>query len=495
MRPPGRLAATEPSCIAARETAGPTSHGFIVLMAVEPSDLAWSHNALGRLGAPDDVRVVWLGTAGFAIEYRGSVVLIDPYVTRASLGSLLVSVRPDREAIARHVPRADAIIVGHTHFDHALDVPEIARRTGAIVFGSRSAAALCRAGGVPADRVDVVERDSGSAAVEREVGPFAMRFIPSAHSRFLLGRVPAVGDIADCDDVPARASEIPVRRCLRDRDPRRRPHALPHRERRARRRERACWPHRSRAHVRCRLDVEPRLSRARAASTRARCRAPFALGQLPPSHPRARANAPRDADASSGRPARVCIERGQDRDASDPGTRPAVTPRDGCGCGIVGEPHRRRRRSILEASGARLRRSCRDCADRPLALGACGRHGVSARHHQRQRRRPSWRASATDPGGHRRRGGQTEDRPSHSAGRTRTGTRGPRGEGAGAAGAAAAASKRRRLGAARKARQFAPTSVKPRQPGCDRSQRVRLVIARPRARVSARDPESRDPFP
>jgi L-ascorbate metabolism protein UlaG (beta-lactamase superfamily) len=175
-------------------------------MSVEPSDLAWRHDALGRQGGPDDVRVVWLGTAGFAIEYRGSVVLIDPYVTRASLGSLLVSVRPDREAIARHASRADAIIVGHTHFDHALDVPEIARRTGAIVFGSRSAAALCRAGGVPPDRVDVVERDSGSAPVEREVGPFAMRFIPSAHSRFLLGRVPAVGDIADCDDVPARAS-------------------------------------------------------------------------------------------------------------------------------------------------------------------------------------------------------------------------------------------------------------------------------------------------
>lgn len=149
----------------------------------------------------------WLGTAGFAIEHRGHVLLIDPYVTRASLARCVLSrLRPDVDAIARYVPRADAIVVGHTHFDHALDAPEIARRTGARVFGSRSAATLCLASGVPADRVEVVERDVGSAPVEREEGPFRLRFLPSAHSRFVLGRVPFPGDIADCDDVPMHAS-------------------------------------------------------------------------------------------------------------------------------------------------------------------------------------------------------------------------------------------------------------------------------------------------
>jgi L-ascorbate metabolism protein UlaG (beta-lactamase superfamily) len=169
-----------------------------------PSDIAFGPDAFGRTGGAGDVRVVWLGTAGFAIEFEEHVLLIDPYVTRASLGTLLGELRPDIAAIERHVPRADAIIVGHTHFDHALDVPAIARRTGARVFGSRSSAALCRAGGVPEERIEVVERPSGSAAVDREIGPFALRFVPSAHSRFFLGRVPAPGDIADCDDVPMR---------------------------------------------------------------------------------------------------------------------------------------------------------------------------------------------------------------------------------------------------------------------------------------------------
>jgi L-ascorbate metabolism protein UlaG (beta-lactamase superfamily) len=111
---------------------------------------------------------------------------------------------PDEGAITRHAPRADAIIVGHTHFDHALDVPAIAVRTGAMVLGSRSAALLCRAAGVPEARVRDVERAPGCEPVIAEVGPFRLRFVPSAHSRFFFGRVPFPGEIADCDDVPLR---------------------------------------------------------------------------------------------------------------------------------------------------------------------------------------------------------------------------------------------------------------------------------------------------
>ncbi len=37
------------------------------------------------------------------------------------------------------------------------------------------------------------------------MGPFRLRFVPSAHSRIVLGRVPFQGDIADCSDVPMRA--------------------------------------------------------------------------------------------------------------------------------------------------------------------------------------------------------------------------------------------------------------------------------------------------
>ena len=185
---------------------------------MRPADIAWSIDALDktgdRTGRPGAVLVRWLGTAGFALECAGTVVLIDPYLTRASLARcVLAPLHPDGAAIARHAPRADAIVLGHTHFDHALDAPEIARRTGARVFGSRSAAALCRAQGVPADRVEVVQPEPGSQPVVREVGPFVLRFVPSAHSRLVLGRVPFPGDIADCDDVGGPAMRANAYRC------------------------------------------------------------------------------------------------------------------------------------------------------------------------------------------------------------------------------------------------------------------------------------------
>lgn len=151
----------------------------------------------------DPVRVTWLGTAGFAIEHAGHVVLVDPYVTRASLGRCLAGgLRSDLALVARHFPRADAIVAGHTHFDHALDIPAIARATGAMVYGSRSCERLCRAAGVAADRVVDVEARLAGEPFRAEVGPFELRFVPSAHSALALGRVPFPGDIADCAELP-----------------------------------------------------------------------------------------------------------------------------------------------------------------------------------------------------------------------------------------------------------------------------------------------------
>ena len=154
------------------------------------------------------IHIRWLGTAGFEIRCDDHVVLLDPYITRASLSRCAFgSISSDLPAITEYVPRADAIIVGHTHFDHALDVPAIARQTGAKVFGSRSAIRLCRAAQIPESQLQMVEREAGEEAIEAEVGPFTLRFAPSAHSRFLLGRVPFPGDISDCDEVPIKTGD------------------------------------------------------------------------------------------------------------------------------------------------------------------------------------------------------------------------------------------------------------------------------------------------
>ena len=168
-----------------------------------PEDLFFSsptpHGGVGS------VCVTWLGTAGFSIAHAGHVVLLDPYLTRASLSRCVFApLRPDSALAHRLVPHADAIVLSHTHFDHALDAPAIARQTRARVFGSRSAVHLCRSHGVAATQVECVEPQAGHTPYEAEVGPFRLRFWPSAHSAFLFGHVPFPGDIADCTDVPLR---------------------------------------------------------------------------------------------------------------------------------------------------------------------------------------------------------------------------------------------------------------------------------------------------
>jgi L-ascorbate metabolism protein UlaG (beta-lactamase superfamily) len=168
----------------------------------QPADLFFPTGT--TLGGAGTVRVTWLGTAGFAIEHDDQVLLLDPYLTRASLTRcVLAPLRTNAVLTQRLVPRADAIVLSHTHFDHALDTPEIARRTRARIFGSRSALHLCRSHGLSDTQLECVEPEGG-APHHAEVGPFRLRFWPSAHSAFLLGRVPFPGDIADCSDVPMR---------------------------------------------------------------------------------------------------------------------------------------------------------------------------------------------------------------------------------------------------------------------------------------------------
>lgn len=144
------------------------------------------------LGLPPGVEVRWLGVAGFALTCEGTTIVIDPYVTRRPVGDLLRRKvwASDPALLERHVPEADAILLGHTHFDHALDAPALARRDGAPVYGGSSAAALLALHGLGAQAVTV------EAHRPYEIGPFTVTFVPSVHSKLVLGlKVPNGGEI------------------------------------------------------------------------------------------------------------------------------------------------------------------------------------------------------------------------------------------------------------------------------------------------------------
>jgi L-ascorbate metabolism protein UlaG (beta-lactamase superfamily) len=150
--------------------------------------LAWT----GASPLPAGVSVTWVGTAGFRLAYEGTVIWIDPYVTRLPLGQLVRRrvVPPSADAVARWIDRADAVLVGHTHFDHALDVPAIVKRFACPAYGSSSLQHLLGLRGL-AERAVVVEPHR-----EYEVGPFRFHFVPSVHSKLQLGLgIPYSGEL------------------------------------------------------------------------------------------------------------------------------------------------------------------------------------------------------------------------------------------------------------------------------------------------------------
>ncbi len=158
---------------------------------VTAEQLTW----IGAL--PKGLELTWFGTAGFRLAYQGKVLWIDPYVTRMPMAAVALRrvVPSSPEAVARWVDRADAVLVGHTHFDHALDVPAIARAHGCKVYGSSSLRNLMGLHGL-ADQTVVVD-----AKRDYEVGPFKFHFVPSVHSKLQLGlRIPFSGELT-CEHV------------------------------------------------------------------------------------------------------------------------------------------------------------------------------------------------------------------------------------------------------------------------------------------------------
>ena len=169
--------------------------------AIDRSVLADLDAAHRGLALPEGLELEWLGTAGFRMAMEGTTILIDPFLTRRDVAGTLgdPTFHADGALVDRLVPDADAVLVGHCHFDHAVDVPHLARR-GATVYGSSSVRNLLGLHGLAARAIEV---DPGAVY---EIGPFTVRFVPSRHSKLLFGlAVPSDGELT-CDSLDALGS-------------------------------------------------------------------------------------------------------------------------------------------------------------------------------------------------------------------------------------------------------------------------------------------------
>jgi L-ascorbate metabolism protein UlaG (beta-lactamase superfamily) len=148
------------------------------------------------------VTATFLGTTSVLFEDGETSILSDGFVTRPALLELGRPIVPDETRIRRTMEKLgvrslDAVFTGHTHYDHALDAPQIARQTGAVLIGSESTSNLGRAVGLPAERIRVVSDGS-----RLTFGKFELTFVESRHSPD--DRYP--GDIDAPFEVPAPVS-------------------------------------------------------------------------------------------------------------------------------------------------------------------------------------------------------------------------------------------------------------------------------------------------
>jgi len=85
--------------------------------------------------AAGEIRLTYLGQAGYEITDGKTIVLVDPVITMVKLRrdttpanlnvpkEISTILTPDTEAIDSKIKRADYILITHGHYDHLLDAP------------------------------------------------------------------------------------------------------------------------------------------------------------------------------------------------------------------------------------------------------------------------------------------------------------------------------------------------------------------------------------
>lgn len=155
----------------------------IAVFAIHPDiqDLP-SPDASLRTPQPDSLRIQWLGTSSLLISDGRTHLLTDAYFSR--IGKVAAVTRPmapnaariDQALAAAGIDHLDAIPVLHSHFDHVLDSPWVAMRTGADLLGSESTLNVGRGAGMAAEHLRLAE--PGKAM---RYGEFEIIFLLSEH--------------------------------------------------------------------------------------------------------------------------------------------------------------------------------------------------------------------------------------------------------------------------------------------------------------------------
>lgn len=126
--------------------------------------------------------ITWLGVSTVLVDDGTSAIMTDGFFSRPGLLDVgLRRLTPSESRIDYCLNRAGvhrlaAVLPVHTHFDHVLDSPLVAQRTGAQLIGGRSAANVARGQGLSPENIVVA-----TPGEELSLGPFGVTLIESHH--------------------------------------------------------------------------------------------------------------------------------------------------------------------------------------------------------------------------------------------------------------------------------------------------------------------------
>ena len=157
--------------------------------------------------------VTWLGVTTVLVDDGETQLLVDGFFSRPTLADSLLQrpVNNDAATINYALYEYDmrnlaAIIPVHSHFDHAMDVGEIALRSKASVLGSESTANIARGAGVLEDQLIIA-----TPGETYNFGEFGVRLVETRHGPIgWRGSVPLSGTIEEPLAFPAPIQSMRV---------------------------------------------------------------------------------------------------------------------------------------------------------------------------------------------------------------------------------------------------------------------------------------------
>lgn len=130
-----------------------------------------------------ELRVTWLGVSTLLFDDGQTGILIDGFFSRpGKLKTLLGKVGPDRRLVDASLARLGvtnlaAVVVVHSHWDHVLDAPYVAEKTGALLVGSRTTRNIGIGYGLDPGRIHVA-----SPKDQLNIGGFGISLLHTIHS-------------------------------------------------------------------------------------------------------------------------------------------------------------------------------------------------------------------------------------------------------------------------------------------------------------------------